>query len=581
MIGGFTKCTMSSRGMWQKYKDVNVKGLDNLDAINDNNIRNWTKITGTTQMPKMVQLIWNEIQGSYSDNTRIKRNNKKITHSANPEFIPEEFIIFYSCDFLRPKKSNNYSRKDLLCKKYGLYGWSSENKTIRGLGGVSDKNKQEIDYLNNLSCKDPCKPYKKCYGYDCCNVYNKWVDDNELVYCKKCKGLKTAVIAFNLFEIMRQILVAKCAIGKKNLLPYLLNPVTQQPFSEDELNNFSSMFTTSISKWKQNTNINKSFLRKNVQRITSYVTPALLVTSLLLVPGGQAAAIIALMTSIVWTVGYVENIENIWELEKISGNFKKGNKEYILASSKVALASAEAMVFSLVNIGFAKEGYSRFKAFGNSKMSGPMLKNQLTSGISTDLLHFMNKVKLFDYGLPFIGNVVTGETLHGNVRKLAYSGFGGLIYNMNKLKAIQNGKLSPNSFDSFDHKLNSLIIMEQELRAKQLPINNNFLNDSDTNPFIQKFCNVLNKTVDSFKKNAKIKKINRTLKKKNDELTPFQRMGKNILLDVKQKRKRTATAAAAGGGENLYNKIINPLTGRKVSIYGKIGKQILRNYMNF
>ena len=73
-----------------------------------------------------------------------------------------------------------------------------------------------------------------------------------------------------------------------------------------------------------------------------------------------------------------------------------------------------------------------------------------------------------------------------------------------------------------------------------------------------------------------IKKINRTLKKKNDELTPFQRMGKDILLDVKQKRKRTATAAAAGGGENLYNKIINPLTGRKVSIYGKIGKQILR-----
>ena len=31
----------------------------------------------------------------------------------------------------------------------------------------------------------------------------------------------------------------------------------------------------------------------------------------------------------------------------------------------------------------------------------------------------------------------------------------------------------------------------------------------------------------------------------------------------------------------MYNKIINPKTGRKVSIYGKIGKKILNNYIKF
>ena len=30
----------------------------------------------------------------------------------------------------------------------------------------------------------------------------------------------------------------------------------------------------------------------------------------------------------------------------------------------------------------------------------------------------------------------------------------------------------------------------------------------------------------------------------------------------------------------MYNKIINPVTGRQVSIFGKLGKKILKNYIN-
>ena len=33
-------------------------------------------------------------------------------------------------------------------------------------------------------------------------------------------------------------------------------------------------------------------------------------------------------------------------------------------------------------------------------------------------------------------------------------------------------------------------------------------------------------------------------------------------------------------GSYLYSKIVNPKTGRKVSIYGKLGKKILKNYLN-
>ena len=31
--------------------------------------------------------------------------------------------------------------------------------------------------------------------------------------------------------------------------------------------------------------------------------------------------------------------------------------------------------------------------------------------------------------------------------------------------------------------------------------------------------------------------------------------------------------------ENMYDKIKNPLTGRKVSVYSKIGQDIIRNYL--
>ena len=35
-----------------------------------------------------------------------------------------------------------------------------------------------------------------------------------------------------------------------------------------------------------------------------------------------------------------------------------------------------------------------------------------------------------------------------------------------------------------------------------------------------------------------------------------------------------------GTKDNSYNYITNPFTGRKVSIYGKIGRKILNNYIN-
>ena len=561
MTEGYAKCKIASYSLYDTYDEyvgVNIKGSELLEFINDDNIKNWTKITGTRQMPKIVQLTWSEMDGDYYD---AIKSAKKSKNKIIPDFIPKEFIIFYRCDYLSKKNNGNYSRRDLLCKKYGLYGFSD--------GNSSDQ--------NNLSCETPCQGNKKCLGYNCCNVYSKYTDTKQLVYCKNCANAKKVRIAFNLFEIMRQILVAKCAIGEKKLIPYLLNPVTQSPFTIEELNNFTELFKSAITKWKQNNNINKSFLRKNMRKISSKpVTAGFIIATSLVVPGGQAAVIIAILQSIQWGIMSIEHIKNVWEFEKISGNFKHNDKEYITASAKVVLASVEGLIFTLVNTTQARQAYSRFKALGNKNISGPLLKNQLIN-ISPQLLKYVKKAALFDYGLPLVKDWnLTGENLHILVKQLTYSGYAKLMYNMEKLKKIKKGKIKPDSFDKFDHKLNLLIIQEQDLRAAQLPLNRAFINNSSKNPFIQNFCETQHDIVNAFKLVSRRNKINRTLVKSDNELSTFQRIGKKMILNRSER-----AAAAAGGGSNIYNTIINPKTGTKVHISSKMGKQILQQYVKF
>ena len=85
-------------------RNTQVKGMDNLEAINKQNLKNWSKMTNTINaVPKMLQLIWKD------DSAKITKGQMKI----KPDYIPEEFIIFYSCFYLHPltrtEKDNKFS----------------------------------------------------------------------------------------------------------------------------------------------------------------------------------------------------------------------------------------------------------------------------------------------------------------------------------------------------------------------------------------------------------------------------------------------------------------------------------------
>ena len=53
------------------------------------------------------------------------------------------------------------------------------------------------------------------------------------------------------------------------------------------------------------------------------------------------------------------------------------------------------------------------------------------------------------------------------------------------------------------------------------------------------------------------------------------------LIDKLKQINKERQEKESRGGSYLYQKIVNPATGRKVSINGKIGKKVLLNYLNF
>tara|TARA_B100000524_G_C23647019_1_gene368816 strand:+ start:1 stop:1239 length:1239 start_codon:yes stop_codon:yes gene_type:complete len=111
--------------------------------------------------------------------------------------------------------------------------------------------------------------------------------------------------------------------------------------------------------------------------------------------------------------------------------------------------------------------------------------------------------------------------------------------------------------DYFDIDLNMQIVEIQTLNQKKISFKKNDLSKPlQDNPFCLE-CNCRLK--------SKIKKLR----------------GAISLLSIKSNKKTSqSTSNPLTGGSNIYNYIINPYTGNKVSIFGNTGKNILNNYIN-
>lgn len=157
----------------------------------------------------------------------------------NGNFIDTRFLIIKRCNYVKSKDRCPINKGTALelsteIDPYGTY--------------------EDIGY-----CDTMCGTSKRsfvCKIYDCC------IKNNREYYCAKCGREETSIFAFNLIEIIRQLIVQKCKIDSiQRDLPEdlkdsfsshvdvtIYNPITQLPFSKKELQEFVEHFNNIIRK---------------------------------------------------------------------------------------------------------------------------------------------------------------------------------------------------------------------------------------------------------------------------------------------------------------------------------------------
>ena len=324
MKGGYIKCSESSRSFTSSYTDLywqdDVDLFSNeLVLINNNNIQNWKKLSKTYQMPRMLKLTWKEYGDDYfneTNNKKLKELKKYNSSKIEEMFIPKEFIVYYSCESLFPltKKQSDRglgTRRGLLQKKAcktSLYGSTFDNKRD-----------PEND---NLPCATPCRPRKRCGNWDCCDAYPEDAEKTKVLYCNKCNNLHTRLYALNLFEVMRQIYVAKCSVSGTGLLPYLLNPISQEPFTEDQLNHFVQIFNKAIATWKKKLADDKTYHGKIGKHLRGATGTVALMGLMAVAPwaggvyGATGTIFIGILQNMQFTLTAVSKIRDVYEINR-------------------------------------------------------------------------------------------------------------------------------------------------------------------------------------------------------------------------------------------------------------------------
>lgn len=541
MKGGYIKCSESSRSVTSSYTDLysqdDVDLFSNeLVLINNNNIQNWKKLSKTYQMPRMLKLTWKEYGDDYFNETNNKKLKKYNSSEIEEMFIPKEFIVYYSCESLFPLTRKQTERG--YGKRWGLL---QKKACEASLYGSTHDNKYDVD--NKLPCATPCQPYKKCGNYNCCDAYGLDSKKTKVLYCNKCNNLHTRLYALNLFEVMRQIYVAKCAVSGTELLPYILNPVSQEPFTADQLNNFVKIFTRAIATWKKNLQDNKTLHGRVGRALRSKVGTGLTISFMMadsVFTGGSASLFVGILKGLVFIATQTSTVRQIYEINRLEGKFKEpGSRKALVAGVEVGKEVIRGIILGLAQAKPISESVKRWKSLGSPTISGPLISGADKLLIPDKMYQIAHDINFFKLGIPIIDNNAPDGVYQaaGLLENLVISGYSSYVYKINKIDRATKGELTPRAFESFDTKLNSLIIREENYRAAKL----------------------------SLDKDALAQRI--------DERSSIASDGSDLNSYV---CNRINDSSNLVGGS--YNYIVNPKTGRKVKTDGKVGQSILKKY---
>ncbi len=626
MEGGYINCHKASIA-----NELTNFGKIVID-LQKQNQDNWYKLTGTTVLPKMLQLTWDDINNEYipleftytSDCKIFKKIefNEKTLMERGEDIIPllpdEDEDIEGPIDAKVLQYDGPYAYKDIhkiikkhskFCDKFGLYGYN--------------KNKTE-------SCETPCESYYftlKNFGKDLCKIIDKDVIDKEkedllklniksllekakdlgfneqgikdkeleqkkqiliefvlkqkiinkdigrLDECYSCGGewndisvSNDNVFTFNLFEIMRQILVTQCLNNTD--VPLISNPVTQKFFSLTELNSFTKLFKESVIKFKQNYNIENDTIngipvRKYISKATNIVTYILTAGSITLyLLGSTFSPILGLFSAINFTIKGGQNIYNKIEIENQLN--KNPNNLNVLKTF------VETIILSSIYTIMAVDGIQH--NFREDNFIGPLKFKTIMNNLIENANNIYN-VEILNYEIPLdailpfydlaVDKLVSLRDKQ-LIDKLYASGNMTIYYKQyyeNKSKFIIN-----NYTTDFDLKLNQIIINEQEIRSKYLPINkdtiSNLENHShDSQSLLEEdICQIIKPNIEHADMDADIS----------------LREG---IMDGSGNMKINKLQKGKGKRQIKYEFIIDPKNGKKFNINSKKGRTILKKYM--
>jgi len=404
--------------------------------------------------------------------------------------------------------------------------------------------------------------------------------------------METGIFAYNLLEIIKQIIVQKCYSEKyetkynktRNLGITVYDPVTQLPFTQTEIKQFQDKFITGIENIKRkSTTSNKLMVLANTIWLITMIANVIVSTC---TPDdtngicqnttnvqieankefyrGLPSQAIGFMQNIMYSLyigATTSRIIEIWKRDK--------NENYTLKSAKTIRAAITGMYLTgtlkylnqimKIPLPKLKIGYK----IPDSYLE--YARNFVAITPENDILNIENMPRFLDYGgqVSILINKILGDKndvdeMSRRIKRMKGRRKRKKIKKINEQKKIYEQALFYLlTGDSCNHT-KSLIVSRaiREGDSKKQHLFNSYLNK------------IILKT-----QNARSQLMQLT----NENLSSSSSQINNLFSNCNSMKPSSAYKTHKGG--NLYSTIINPITGRKVSIFGKLGKIILKNYI--
>lgn len=347
------------------------------------------------------------------------------------------------------------------------------------------------------------------------------LDGNTPIIEDDCFVQKSQPYAYNLCEIIRQISAMKIVLDnhtRSDLARYIYDPVSQKPFTGEELQNFQKKYMEIISdiesSWKK-----YAVLSPGSSDLLSSGTKMILVGTVMgLIPGVVEISALTNIVYLLSSLGVAQIIQS--KVSPLELAWQKGSSTDIAKETlKLLLQSGITYAQNIPGKMTVGNVVGNLKYFSEATITNPLLDLAGLTVINT----------------PFVVNNLLPHA-EVNYVPIIVSGQGVSILKSNSPENV------------WDLDVNNAIYTQQSLNKKSFILNSDNLSNDI----------YVNKSIELLKS--------------------FKKIGKTVLAAYKWKHN-TFASAAGGGLYNHFNYITNPINNKQVHINSPMGAKILNKYI--